>query len=251
MIFYLAAPVLLVQGRRVRATTPRLPEASGPSAGEVRGAGPPVRVAVVGESTAAGVGVERHTQGLAGCLAREVAGRTGAAVAWSVHARGGYTAADVCRELLDGLAGRPRPDAVVVAIGVNDLLAARALARFERDVTDLVQVIRAACGGDVPVVLSGMPPLHRFPALPQPSRAILGRRARAMDARLRRVAGRLPSVRHRPFTLPEDTRRLFAEDGFHPGPTGYRWWATALARDVTTMTRPHAPSPGHGAAGDG
>jgi len=228
MIFYLTAPVLVAQGRRVRATTPRLPEADGPAAGTVPGDGPPLRIAVVGDSTGAGVGAVRHGEALPGFLAGEVAARTGRAVAWSVHARTGYRAADVRRELLGGLLAAA-PDVAVVAIGVNDLLAASPLARFERDVADLVTGIRTAADADVPVVLSGMPPLGRFPSLPQPMRAILGWRARAMDRRLARVARRLPGVRHLPFDLPADTAGFFGADGFHPGPSGYHLWARQCA----------------------
>lgn len=234
MIYYLTAPVLLVQGRRVRATTPRLPEAGGPATGSVPGAGSPLRIAVVGESTAAGVGAVRHSEALPGFLASEVAARTDRAVAWSVHARTGYRAADVRRELLGGLAA----DVAVVAIGVNDLLAGRPLARFERDVAELVTAIRTAAGAEVPVVLSGMPPLGRFPSLPQPMRAILGWRAHAMDRRLARVARRLPAVRHCPFDLPSDTDDFFGADGFHPGPDGYRQWARQCAPIVLGLVPP-------------
>lgn len=226
MIFYLTAPVLVVQGRRVKATIPRLPEADGPVSGTVAGDGTPLRIAVVGDSTGAGVGAVRHSEALPGFLAAEVAARTGRAVAWSVHARTGYRAAGVRRELLGGLLAA---DVAVVAIGVNDLLAACPLARFERDVAELVAGIRTAVGAEVPVVLSGMPPLGRFPSLPQPMRAILGWRARAMDRRLARVARHLPEVRHLPFDLPADTDGFFGADGFHPGPAGYRLWARQCA----------------------
>ncbi|HLM69468.1 MAG TPA: hypothetical protein VK358_18145, partial [Longimicrobium sp.] len=48
----LLAPVLVLQGKRVRRTTPRLPEAAGPRTGAVAGRGAPVRLLVLGESTA-------------------------------------------------------------------------------------------------------------------------------------------------------------------------------------------------------
>ncbi len=52
------APLLLWQGRHVRRVTPRLPEAAGPRAGTT-GHGPPLRLLVLGDSAAAGVGVAR------------------------------------------------------------------------------------------------------------------------------------------------------------------------------------------------
>lgn len=69
-------PVLLYQGKRARRTTPRLPEAGGAPCGQYGEGAPARRVLVIGESTAAGVGVETHDQGLASQLAREIHGRT-------------------------------------------------------------------------------------------------------------------------------------------------------------------------------
>ncbi len=68
------APLLVVQARRARRDTPRLPEAGGADRGrEGSGDGPPLRLLVVGESTAAGVGVAEHRQGLGAHLARALA----------------------------------------------------------------------------------------------------------------------------------------------------------------------------------
>ena len=62
-----------------------------------------------------------------------------------------------------------RPDVVVVLIGVNDLKNLRPLRRWDQDVPALLSAIGAATGG-VPVIVSGMAPVSRFPALPQPMR---------------------------------------------------------------------------------
>ncbi len=77
------SPVLARQGRRVRQRTPLLPEAAGERGGEA-GAdldGQPLRLLVVGESTAAGVGVAHQDEGLAHRFATELAERRGAPVA--------------------------------------------------------------------------------------------------------------------------------------------------------------------------
>lgn len=51
----LLMPAVLVQGMRARANTPMLPPANGPTSGAVGSeAGLPLRLAVLGESTAAG-----------------------------------------------------------------------------------------------------------------------------------------------------------------------------------------------------
>src|SRR5918998_1273279 len=61
------APLLVAQGRRVRRTTPRLPEAPGDREG-VTGAGPALRLLVVGDSAAAGAGA-RDARGALGAPA--------------------------------------------------------------------------------------------------------------------------------------------------------------------------------------
>ncbi|MDX1553739.1 MAG: hypothetical protein R3198_14020 [Marinobacter sp.] len=65
-------PVLLYQGKRARKTTPRLPEAHGSSCGHYGDGQPDLRLLVIGESTAASVGVTTHDQGLASQLARQL-----------------------------------------------------------------------------------------------------------------------------------------------------------------------------------
>ena len=65
-------PVLLYQGKRTRRVTPRLPEATGDCAGQYGEGEPVFRLLVLGESTAAGVGVESHAQGLASQLALQL-----------------------------------------------------------------------------------------------------------------------------------------------------------------------------------
>ena len=64
----LLGPVLLAQGRYVRGTTPRLPEAAGPRSGQMGDSGQALRLLLVGDSAAAGVGVARQEQALLGQL---------------------------------------------------------------------------------------------------------------------------------------------------------------------------------------
>ncbi|REE99018.1 SGNH/GDSL hydrolase family protein [Thermomonospora umbrina] len=224
----LLAPILAVQGRGVRATTPRLPEAAGPDEGAVDGRGPVLRLTVLGDSTAMGVGAERHAEALPGFLAAVIAERTGRPVAWRVAGRTGTTARRLREDHVPGLAAA---DLVVIMVGVNDLLRLRPLRAWERDVRDLVTAVREVLGPvPVPVLVTGMPPLHRFPSLPQPLRAVMGLRAHAMDHAARRAAARLPRVAHvRAAGGDPGDERFFGADRFHPSVEGYRLWAGQLA----------------------
>ena len=112
-------------------------------------------------------------------------------------------------------------------IGVNDLKNMRRLHDWDHDVPALLAAIDETAG-QVPVIICGMAPVSRFPALPQPMRAVMALRARAMDHTLRRVA----AGRHVPVDPQMIGSGFFAEDGFHPSSHGYRAWADVLAGPV-------------------
>ncbi|MBB4686876.1 SGNH/GDSL hydrolase family protein [Amycolatopsis jiangsuensis] len=238
-VLVLLAPVLVVQAVRVRRATPRLPGAAGPAKGAV-GAGHPLRIAVLGESTVDGVGAPTHAEALTGQLAGLLA-EAGREVRWQAVGRTGATARNVLHELVPRL--QPA-DVLVVVLGVNDTLALHSAARFRRELLEVVVAARRRLG-DVPVMLAGVPPLGSFPALPRPLQDVLGARASALD-RAVRALDRLPAVTYTPFAEDLLSPELFAVDGFHPGPAGYREWARVLAEGLPAVTvRRHSGDPPH------
>jgi len=222
------APLLAVQGVRVRRSTPRLPGACGPLTGSVPGPRPLCLLAL-GESTVDGVGARTHEEALTGQLASALARRWGRGVDWRVAARTGANARTVTAELLTDACREPA-DLVVVALGVNDTIELNSARRYRRDLLALVVAVRRALG-PVPVVLAGVPPLGAFPTLPQPLRLVLGLRGAALDAAAATLAA-LPGVTHCPVPRAVVQPDLFAPDGFHPGPAGYHLWAEKLAEAV-------------------
>ncbi|QXJ24311.1 SGNH/GDSL hydrolase family protein [Actinomadura graeca] len=254
------APVLLAQAWWTVRRTPRLDPAAGDEQGVADGAGvaggaePEFRLVVIGESTAAGVGASLHAQALPGFLAEALRDRLRRSVAWSVAGRNGATVRTVITDLIPARGGPPpehdpaggaagtggaggATDLVVVAVGVNDLVRGRPLRKWADDMTALVAALRDRYGRAT-VLVAGMPPVHRFPAVPRPLRLVLGARARAMD-RLAGAAARSAGAVHVPMdeAMARD-RRLFASDGFHPSPAGYRAWAEDLARALPARTVP-------------
>ncbi|MDQ7805906.1 SGNH/GDSL hydrolase family protein [Amycolatopsis sp. A133] len=236
--------VLLAQAVYVKRKTPRLPGAAGPTEGLVPGDGEPFRLAVLGESTVDGVGAADHEEALTGCLARELA-RDGRAVRWQAVGRTGANARVVRAELVPLIrlpphrhpqsrrsraAGRPAVDLVVVALGVNDTIELRTAAGYRRDLLELVLELRRRLG-PADVLLAGVPPMSRFPALPRPLRDVLSARSAALDAAASTL-GRIPGVTHLPMDPALLDPGAFASDRFHPGPAGYARWARTLARSV-------------------
>ncbi len=113
----------------------------------------------------------------------------------------------------------PQPrDLVLVLFGANDTMARRHARHFIADMHTLIEGLRARVG-DAHIMMSAVPPLGTFPALPQPLRAYMGAWSRWLDMALARVA--LPGVHYAPVNIPM-VPALFARDGFHPSP-----WATS------------------------
>ena len=223
------APVLVAQGRRVRRTTPRLPQAAGADTGVLPGCGRTLHLLVLGESTAAGVGAADHQEGLAGQVAAGLGAATGRPVRWRVVARNGVTAAITHHELLEP-GSHFEADVAVIALGVNDTLRLHSPARWTRDLRELIEYVRFRCG-PAPVVLAAVPPMGRFPALPQPLRGVLGLRAALLDRAAVRLAGEMEAVHHVSLALaPGSVEHFFCADRFHPSPHGYAVWGAELGR---------------------
>lgn len=229
------APLLVWQGRQVRRRALRLPEASGPREGVAgQGTGEPcLRLLVVGDSSAAGVGVAHQHQALAEPLARALAKRLGGPVAWQLIATTGHRAADALAALQSAPALAPA-DVMLAVLGVNDAVAMSPAGPW----LATLDALHACAAQRAGVRLSwhtALPPMGRFPLLPQPLRWVMGGEAARLD---RALGGHLPARRDRRLavlpatpagTLPPG---WIADDGFHPGPQGYRRWAESLAEQI-------------------
>ncbi len=237
MLKVVLGPVLLLQGLWVRLRTPRLPEAQGPRRGRT-GAGPQLRLLVLGDSSAAGVGVASQSEALLGQLTQAL-GRF-FTVHYRLEARTGVTTA----EAIDSLARQDiaPADAVVTALGVNDLTAGRNLSAWLDDQKRLIEFLRARMRPRV-IMLSGLPPVHRFPALPEPLRWYLGVGAQAYNTALEELARR-NGVLFLPLDFSMDVS-LMAADGFHPGRGIYHGWARRAADGLQAALT----ADGHGASG--
>jgi lysophospholipase L1-like esterase len=225
------APLLVWQGRQVRRSALRLPEAAGPREGLAGGTGEPcLRLLVVGDSSAAGVGVAHQHQALAEPLARALAKRLDGPVGWQLLATTGHRAADSVAALQAAASLAPA-DVMLAVLGVNDAVA-MAPARPWLAALDALHASAAERAGVRLSWHTALPPMGRFPLLPQPLRWTMGIEAARLDQALdRHLQGR--GDRRRAVLPPTPAGTLppgwVAEDGFHPGPQGYRRWAEALA----------------------
>lgn len=218
------SPVLLYQGKRARRNTPRLPDGSGDPDGQYGEGTPDRHILVLGESTAASVGVASHDLGLASQLAKQVHQRTGQTTAWHTFGINGVRMQALIGELAK--AELPPADIVLLSMGVNDATGVTARRRFRQQLLALRQLLIARY--PAPLVLLGVPPMHLFTALPAPLRQIMGWRARQLDNVYAQLARQRPDdFIHLQYPLITDPE-LLAADGYHPGLKGYQQIAEAL-----------------------
>lgn len=226
-------PVLVAQALRTRARIPRLPEAAGERHGRL-GRGPRLRLLIAGDSSAAGVGVVEQRDALAGHLTRALARQLAATVEWRLVARSGLNTEQTHR-LLESEPFH-QADLAVIVTGVNDVVEQVASHRAVAAREALANWLRNARGVHH-VVFAPLPPVHRFPGLPQPLRWVAGSDARRHNAALARWAAGRPDVSVAAIDLPLEASAM-ASDGFHPGAPAYRACGESIALHIARHVRP-------------
>lgn len=218
-------PLLVAQGFYVRRTVERLEEPPGPRSGS-EGSGPTLRLLIAGDSAAAGVGAATQREALSGQLVAQLG--PSLHVRWKLIATTGHAVRDMIAQLQ--AAESERFDVALVSIGVNDVTGRTPSTTWVERQATLIGLLENKFGVGH-ILLSSLPPMHAFPALPQPLRWYLGMRAAQLNGMLRRIAGADAHCEFLPIDLPLD-RRYMASDGFHPGAPAYSVWAQAAARAI-------------------
>lgn len=233
--FILAAltPVLWLQSRQVRQRTPRLPEATGPRKGRV-GTGELIKVLVLGDSGAAGVGVQLMDEGLCGQLVARLSHEY--TVEWVVLATNGLDSPGMIK-LIEG---EPYSefDVVVVSLGANDATALCAPDQWSQMQESVADLIKDRFNPRV-LVHSAVPPMHACMALPQPLRWFMGCWANEMNGRLadsvqtKQILSGVRACKRSVHWHPETTTTYgMSEDGIHPSALGYSVWAQTLSTHI-------------------
>lgn len=213
--------VVVPQGRRVKRATPHLPDAQRPWAGEFSGPRA-LRLLVLGDSTAAGVGAATQAEALPGHLSAELNARSGRGIHWRAVGENGATSADLATRYLDEALEEPA-DLLFLTVGANDAMQMRAAGAFSRDVRRILDAFDDRNPGAF-VLMSSLPVFGRFSLLPEPLRTALYRHSLALERVGRAVIAARPNA-HMSSDPPPYGEDFWAEDRFHPGPSGYRDWA--------------------------
>jgi lysophospholipase L1-like esterase len=119
-------------------------------------------------------------------------------------------------------------DVVLVSCGVNDVTRSTTSNDFAVHLKQLQQRLLTDYQAQM-VIYTSLPPMHKFPALPQPLRWFLGHQARRLDCVLRGFVEQTPQARLLTLELPFKAD-FMASDGFHPSAQATPLWAAAAVK---------------------
>jgi lysophospholipase L1-like esterase len=195
-----------------------------------------LRLVLLGDSTALGVGVERVTETVGGQLATLLAdGPGGRRVELSSVAVSGSRSADLGTQVARALVGT-RPDIAVILVGGNDAIHFTRPGDAAEDLASAVRRLRAVGVG---VVAGTTPDLGAARAFPRPLRQLVGwqgrRLSRAQAAAVRSAGGTSVDLAEQTGAVFRADAGTYCHDGYHPSADGYRVWAHALLPAVVEV----------------
>jgi len=186
----------------------------------------PLAVAVLGDSTVTGPGLEHGRE----VFVARAAHHSRLPVRLTRHAVGGSRISDVLRQQLPNVLDT-RPDLAIISVGANDAVHSTPLPQFERDMRAVLGALDRA---GIEVVLCGLIDLAVIPRVPIGLRSMLGRRGLAVERRKARAtqsAARAVHVgvgRRVNEAFRARGEDFFTADRFHPNALGHRCLGDAL-----------------------
>lgn len=221
-------PALVIQGNRVKKKTLRLPEPAGEREGLI-GQGKPLSILIVGDSAAAGVGVDHQEDALTGAILSQL--QQDYQIRWKLQAKTGDTTSNVIRVLEKILA--EHHDVVVTSVGVNYVTKLIPADVWIKKQQKLYQAIESRFSPEL-IIAAGVPPMNMFPALPNPLAWLFGRYAKAMNSELEKFVSKKANMQWIEYDIKQyqALNLEMAQDGFHPSKEVYTLWGQEVATKI-------------------
>ncbi|WP_172605669.1 SGNH/GDSL hydrolase family protein [Shewanella benthica] len=124
----------------------------------------------------------------------------------------------------------PDIDVVLVSLGVNDLLSPIRESHWIAQQVRLIKLLKSKYSAKH-ILMTAVPPMHCFPAFPQPLRWFLGLRASEFNRKLVSLI-ELESECELIIIPLMPIASDMASDGFHPSAKVYRLWGCAAAKAI-------------------
>jgi lysophospholipase L1-like esterase len=221
------------QGKKIKASVPRLPEAKGIKGLSSVSSEKTLKMLTIGESTIAGVGVHTHQEGFTGALANELAIGLNTNIDWKVYAKSGYSALKVKEKIIPEIIEKSI-DFIVIGLGGNDAFELNSPKKWNKDIRGLIKEIRIKFK-NAPILFVNMPPIKEFPAFTSLIKFSIGNLVNLLGKELEKVVEDFENVYYSSkiircadlidkFKLNIDPSNFFS-DGVHPSKITYEIWA--------------------------
>ena len=229
-------PIMYIQGKKIKASVPSLPEAEGTEGGVFTNENRTINVLTIGESTIAGVGVSTHEEGFSGALGRELSAKLEVNTKWKVYAKSGINAKRVAEEIVQKIT-ETAVDLIVIGLGANDAFELNTPSKWRVQIAQLIDLLQIKFK-DAPIVFLNMPPIKEFPAFTPLIRFVVGNLVDILGNELKSLVLEKENVYFyaRKITLKDWSERLkvvgkpsdYFSDGIHPSKLVYQTWAMDL-----------------------
>lgn len=218
-------PALLIQGNRVKKNTIRLSEAEGARDG-ITGQGQTLTLLILGDSAAAGVGVAHQNDALLGAVVSALQHQY--QVHWRLEAQSGDTTSQVIQKTQKMV--NQKYDVVVTSVGVNDVTRLMSARTWIKQQQQFYQLIQAKFQPEL-IIATGVPPMHLFPALPNPLSWLFGQYAKQMNLQLEKMVSKQKDMQWIEYDIQkyQSMNLEMAKDGFHPSKEIYQIWGKEVA----------------------
>ncbi|MEX5288921.1 SGNH/GDSL hydrolase family protein [Acinetobacter towneri] len=221
-------PALVIQGSRVKKNTIRLPEAEGAREG-ITGQGQTLSLLILGDSAAAGVGVAHQNDALLGAVISALQHQY--QVHWRLEAQCGDTTSQVIQKTKKLV--NQKYDVVVTSVGVNDVTRLMSAQTWIKQQQHFYQLIQAKFQPEL-IIATGVPPMHLFPALPNPLSWLFGQYAKQMNLQLEKMIAQQEDMQWIEYDIRkyQSMNLEMAKDGFHPSKEIYQIWGKEVAEMI-------------------
>jgi len=218
-------PLLWFQGMRLKREVPRLPTPGDSPFGICKGKNKELNILGLGESAMAGVGITKHAFTLTGLTAVRVNKLIDCSVNWKILAESGLTLKNLNK--LIGEQSDENSDLVLVSMGGNDVFQLTPPWMWKNNINTCAKLLFQKYKKPL-ILFSPVPPVGRFPAIPNSLRIVFGFWEFLLQVSLAQSISSMDNVYLLDGRFP-DGKDYYLEDGIHPSPLAYELWSERLA----------------------
>jgi lysophospholipase L1-like esterase len=227
-LYFIALP----QGLWLKKNAVRMPEAKGPRIMSFGGEHiSELKLLYLGESPAAGVGIEEIRDAVSAQVAFKLAETN--KIECQLLAQNGIKIKELLLKLQT--TETQQPDISIITMGVNDCTNLTSSTEWKKSLSDLIAELRQR--GSKHIFFTAVPPLQNFPLLPAPLNWIMGYRAHVLNHLLERSCqqNNAQFLAFSAILEPE----MICSDGYHPNEKGAELWANSISQQIIPFINAH------------